>query len=106
MRPTIPQAALKTPGLSTHGRRTKTSAPPASRPPHGGYSQPAGRSVTIYAMEAPVPELGVAEGYEALATGDSAGARVAFEAALEAEPSSEAPDGLGSAVWWLRFNRR
>ena len=106
MRPTIPQAALKTPGLSTHVPPNEDVDAARQPSPHGGYSQPAGRSVTIYAMEAPVPELGVAEGYEALATGDSAGARVAFEAALEAEPSSEAPDGLGSAVWWLRFNRR
>jgi DNA-binding CsgD family transcriptional regulator len=47
-------------------------------------------------------EIGVAEGYEALACGDWAGARAAFEAALDVEEFPEALDGLGRALWWLR----
>src|SRR6266511_1157752 len=47
-------------------------------------------------------DAGVAEGYEALASGDWAGARVAFEAALAVEEFPEALDGLGRALWWLR----
>jgi len=47
-------------------------------------------------------EIGVAEGYEALACGDWAGAHAAFEAALDVEEFPEALDGLGRALWWLR----
>ena len=47
-------------------------------------------------------ESGVAEGYEALASGDWAAARSAFEAALIVEEFPEALDGLGRALWWLR----
>src|SRR5215216_179049 len=47
-------------------------------------------------------DAGVAEGYEALASGDWARARVAFEAALAIEEFPEALDGLGRALWWLR----
>src|SRR5215216_5900302 len=43
-----------------------------------------------------------ADGYEALAAGDWARARTAFEAALTAGDSPEALDGLGRALWWLR----
>jgi DNA-binding NarL/FixJ family response regulator len=53
-------------------------------------------------MEAAVPESGVAEGYEALAAGEWAAARVAFESAVSVEESAEALDGLGRALWWLR----
>ena len=42
------------------------------------------------------------EGYEALAVGDWERARAAFEAAVAAEDSPEALDGLGRALWWLR----
>src|SRR5215216_5217156 len=47
-------------------------------------------------------DAGVAEGYEALASGDWARARVAFDAALAIEEFPEALDGLGRALWWLR----
>ena len=53
-------------------------------------------------MGAAAAESGVAEGYEALAAGDWAGARAAFEAALAVEEFPEALDGLGRALWWLR----
>jgi DNA-binding CsgD family transcriptional regulator len=43
-----------------------------------------------------------ADGYEALAAGDWARARTAFEAAVAAGDSPEALDGLGRALWWLR----
>lgn len=47
----------------------------------------------------------VAEGHEALASGDWAAARSAFEAALAVEEFPEALDGLGRALWWLREER-
>jgi DNA-binding CsgD family transcriptional regulator len=47
----------------------------------------------------------VAEGYEALASGDWAAARSAFEAALAVEEFPEALDGHGRALWWLREER-
>lgn len=47
-------------------------------------------------------EGGLAEGYEALASGNWAVARTAFAAALAEEESPEALDGLGRALWWLR----
>jgi DNA-binding CsgD family transcriptional regulator len=50
-------------------------------------------------------ESGVARGYEALASGDWAAARSAFEAALAVEEFPEALDGLGRALWWLREER-
>ncbi|HEU0245575.1 MAG TPA: response regulator transcription factor [Gaiellaceae bacterium] len=53
-------------------------------------------------MEPLTAPAGVAQGYEALASGDWAAAREAFEAALEVEESPEALDGLGRASWWLR----
>jgi DNA-binding NarL/FixJ family response regulator len=53
-------------------------------------------------MESAAAELGVADGYEALASGDWATARAAFEAALAVEEFPEALDGLGRALWWLR----
>ena len=56
-------------------------------------------------MEAAAPELGVAEGYEALASGDWEAARAAFESALTRDESPEALDGLGRALWWLRESR-
>jgi DNA-binding CsgD family transcriptional regulator len=47
--------------------------------------------------------IGAGEGFEALARADWAGARVAFEAALEAgDESPELLDALGRALWWLR----
>ena len=45
------------------------------------------------------------EGHEALAAGDWARARAAFEAALALDESPEALDGLGRALWWLRDAR-
>jgi DNA-binding CsgD family transcriptional regulator len=51
-------------------------------------------------------ESGIARGYEALASGDWAGARTAFESVLAAEDSPEALDGLGRAWWWLRESER
>jgi DNA-binding NarL/FixJ family response regulator len=48
------------------------------------------------------PNEGVAAGYEALAAGDWAGARAAFEMALGVAEPPEALDGLGRALWWLR----
>ena len=44
-------------------------------------------------------------GHEALAGGDWAGARDAFRDALAVAESSEALDGLGRALWWLRDER-
>jgi hypothetical protein len=53
-------------------------------------------------MEAVAPEPHVAEGYEALAAGDWAAARAAFDSAVIVDESPEALDGLGRALWWLR----
>jgi len=53
-------------------------------------------------MGSAAAEIGIAEGYEALASGDWATARAAFEAALAVEEFPEALDGLGRALWWLR----
>ena len=53
-------------------------------------------------MSSSAAELGVAEGYEALASGDWGTARAAFETALAVEEFPEALDGLGRALWWLR----
>jgi DNA-binding NarL/FixJ family response regulator len=47
----------------------------------------------------------LAEGYRALATGQWAVARDAFERALETDDSPDALDGLGRALWWLREER-
>ena len=47
----------------------------------------------------------LANGYEALATGDWPGAREAFASAVTAAESPEALDGLGRALWWLREER-
>jgi pimeloyl-ACP methyl ester carboxylesterase len=46
-------------------------------------------------MEAVAPEPHVAEGYEALAAGDWAAARAAFDSAVIVDESAEALDGLG-----------
>jgi DNA-binding CsgD family transcriptional regulator/tetratricopeptide (TPR) repeat protein len=43
----------------------------------------------------------VARGNDALASGEWAGARAAFEAALEQDPTAAAYEGLGRALWWL-----
>jgi ATP/maltotriose-dependent transcriptional regulator MalT len=43
----------------------------------------------------------VATGEEALSTGDWAGARDAFAAAVDEHPSAQALDGLGRTLWWL-----
>ena len=53
-------------------------------------------------MEAAAPRAGVAQGYEALASGEWEAAREAFESALRTEESPEALDGLGRSLWWLR----
>jgi DNA-binding NarL/FixJ family response regulator len=53
-------------------------------------------------MEAAAQRAGVAQGYEALASGAWEDAREAFESALRTEESPEALDGLGRALWWLR----
>ena len=45
------------------------------------------------------------EGHEALAGGDWAGARDAFQLALAVAESPEALDGLARALWWLREER-
>ncbi|HEU5278742.1 MAG TPA: response regulator transcription factor [Gaiellaceae bacterium] len=47
---------------------------------------------------------GVADGYQALATGDWEGALAAFDAALDAggDIDPDALDGRGRALWWLR----
>jgi DNA-binding NarL/FixJ family response regulator len=50
-------------------------------------------------------DTALALGYEALASGDWAGARDAFQAAFDATGSAEALDGLGRALWWLRDER-
>src|SRR5712691_4074068 len=55
-----------------------------------------------FRMDTAAVESGVADGYEALASGDWAAARSAFEAALAVEEFPEALDGLGRALWWLR----
>jgi tetratricopeptide (TPR) repeat protein len=48
------------------------------------------------------PEPGsVRLGEEALAAGDWEAARVAFTAAVAADPSPNALDGLGRTLWWL-----
>jgi DNA-binding CsgD family transcriptional regulator len=57
-------------------------------------------------VEAQASESGVAEGHEALASGEWEAARAAFEHALTAEESPEALDGLGRALWWLREAER
>ena len=43
----------------------------------------------------------IATGEEALSAGDWETARDAFAAAVDAEPSSRALDGLGRTLWWL-----
>ena len=43
----------------------------------------------------------IARGETALAEGDWEGAREAFEAAIAADRSPEALDGLGRTLWWL-----
>ena len=43
----------------------------------------------------------IGEGTVALRRGDWEDARAAFSAALEAEPSGAAWEGLGWAAWWL-----
>ncbi|MGI8616298.1 MAG: LuxR C-terminal-related transcriptional regulator [Actinomycetota bacterium] len=43
----------------------------------------------------------VTAGEEALTAGDWEGAREAFAAAVEEEPTSQALDGLGRTLWWL-----
>jgi DNA-binding CsgD family transcriptional regulator len=43
----------------------------------------------------------VAAGQAALARGDWAGARTAFESALKEAETAEALEGLGEALWWL-----
>jgi DNA-binding NarL/FixJ family response regulator len=53
-------------------------------------------------MRPAAAESGVAEGHEALASGEWAAARAAFDAALAVEELPEALDGLGRALWWLR----
>jgi DNA-binding NarL/FixJ family response regulator len=53
-------------------------------------------------MGAAAADSAVADGYEALASGDWAAARSAFEAALAVEEFPAALDGLGRALWWLR----
>ena len=53
-------------------------------------------------MEAAAVESSVAEGYEALASGDWEAARAAFQSALVVDEFPEALDGLGRALWWLR----
>jgi DNA-binding CsgD family transcriptional regulator len=50
-------------------------------------------------------ESAVADGYEALATGDWARARDTFATAVAATDAAEALDGLGRALWWLREER-
>lgn len=44
----------------------------------------------------------LARGYEALASGEWAAARSAFQSAPGADEDPEAQDGLGRALWWLR----
>lgn len=53
-------------------------------------------------MEAAAPKTGIAEGYEALASGEWEVARAAFESALSSDEFPEALDGLGRTLWWLR----
>ena len=53
-------------------------------------------------MEAAAVESSVAEGYEALASGDWEAARAAFQSALAVDEFPEALDGLARALWWLR----
>jgi hypothetical protein len=50
-------------------------------------------------MEATAPEAGLAEGYEALATGDWESARAAFESALTVQDVPEAPPGHTPALY-------
>ena len=50
-------------------------------------------------------DVALVEGHEALAGGDWAGARDAFQTALSVTDSPEALDGLGRALWWLREER-
>ncbi len=47
-------------------------------------------------------EAALGRGRVALASGDWEGARAAFEAALAEEPSPEAEEGVGRALWWLQ----
>jgi ATP/maltotriose-dependent transcriptional regulator MalT len=50
-------------------------------------------------------DTALARGYEALAVGKWSEARAAFENALDTAESSEALDGLGRSLWWLREER-
>jgi DNA-binding CsgD family transcriptional regulator len=50
-------------------------------------------------------DTALARGYEALAVGDWATARAAFEESLDGAESPEALDGLGRSLWWLREGR-
>ena len=50
-------------------------------------------------------EASLASGYEALAAGNWEAARDAFREAVDATDASEALDGLGRALWWLRDAR-
>ncbi|MGH3133617.1 MAG: helix-turn-helix transcriptional regulator, partial [Gaiellaceae bacterium] len=56
-------------------------------------------------MSVAAARTSLAEGHEALATGDWEAARAAFEAAIVNAESPEALDGLGRALWWLREER-
>ena len=53
-------------------------------------------------MTAVAYEASLASGYEALASGNWEEARDAFSRAVDATDSSDALDGLGRALWWLR----
>ena len=57
------------------------------------------------AMTPALAQSALAEGFEALATGEWSRARGAFDAALDGAESPEALDGLGRALWWLRDER-
>lgn len=60
------------------------------------------RRETIRRVTAVAYEASLASGYEALASGNWEEARDAFSRAVDATDSSDALDGLGRALWWLR----
>ena len=64
-----------------------------------GDGNAAARSRTVKAMPTPSELLETAQA--AVASGDWATARSAFEALTEHEPSAEALAGLGDVLWWL-----
>lgn len=56
---------------------------------------------TLRGWRQPTPDDLLATGSAALAAGQWAGARAAFEDALAREPTAEAHAGLADVLWWV-----